>query len=203
MFGYLPEPAKSFAIFPLTTKELARPIFAVADLPVQFYHGHQYVGGFVGSRAMQDWWVEPMAAGCVCGTEALSWVARKYPQSTDYGFLQSLQAKYTYFSRCVLDIGQHLVPVKMAIWEVLIPVLFKCNLSDVSDDFHQPLSHGEKQGGVNLRNPAAGTERLHQASLEAGGLGCIFAAEHNVGFGGAQAMCSQGKCQGTGGEAGI
>ena len=35
-------------------------------------------------------------------------------------------------------------------------------------EFRQLLSHGAKQGGMNLRNPAAGAEGLHQASLDAG-----------------------------------
>ena len=34
MFGYLPEPEKSFAIYPLAADESARLIFAEADLPV-------------------------------------------------------------------------------------------------------------------------------------------------------------------------
>ena len=49
LFGYLPEPARSFAICPLATEELARPIFEEADLPVRFCRGHRYVGGFIGS----------------------------------------------------------------------------------------------------------------------------------------------------------
>ena len=95
-------------------------------------------------------------------------MARKYPQSTYYGFSQSLQEEWTYFSRCVLDVGQYLVPFEKAIWEVLIPALFDCDLLGVSDNFRQLLSHRAKQGGMNLWNPAAGAERLHQASLKAG-----------------------------------
>ena len=168
MFGYLPEPEKYFAICPLVAEELARPIFAAADFPVRFCRGHRYVGGFVGSRAMQDWWVEPMMASWVCGIEALSRVARKYLQSAYYGLLQSLQAEWTYFSRFVPDVSQHLFPIEeAAIQEELIPALFNCDMSDVLDDFRQLLSHGAKQGGTNLQNPAAGAERLHQASLEA------------------------------------
>ena len=41
MFGYLPEPAKSFAICPLATEELARSIFEEADLSVRFCRGHR------------------------------------------------------------------------------------------------------------------------------------------------------------------
>ena len=58
-----------------------------------------------------------MVAGRVRGIEALSKMACKYPQSVYYGFSQSLQAEWTYFSRCVPDIGQYLAPVKTAIRE--------------------------------------------------------------------------------------
>ena len=37
MFGYLLEPEICFVICPLATEESFRPIFAGADLPVQFY----------------------------------------------------------------------------------------------------------------------------------------------------------------------
>ena len=62
--------------------------------------------------------------------------------------------------------GQHLVPAEKSIWEVLILALFDCNLTDFSDEFCQLLSHGAKQGGINLRKLTVGVECLHQASSE-------------------------------------
>ena len=59
-FRYHPEPAKSFYICPLADELEAKAAFASLDLPVKFCRGHRYVGGFVGSKAMRDRWVEPM-----------------------------------------------------------------------------------------------------------------------------------------------
>ena len=141
---------------------MARPIFAEADLPVQFFRGHRCVGGFVGSRAMQDWWVEPMVEKWVRGIKALAQVARKYPQ-----YAQSSQAEYQYFCHCAPVVGQHLAPFEKVIRELMIPALFDYNLTDVSDEFRHLLYHGAKQGGINFRNPAAGADCLQQASSKA------------------------------------
>jgi len=45
--------------------------------------------------------------------------------------------------------------------------LLAVTTEEVKEDFRQLLSHGVKQGGLNIRNPAAGAARLHQSSLEA------------------------------------
>ncbi|KAL7526623.1 hypothetical protein ACHAXR_001569, partial [Thalassiosira sp. AJA248-18] len=60
MFGYHPEPAKSFVICPIASEAAANAVFDEKDLPVNYCRGHRYVGGFVGSNAMRDRWVEPM-----------------------------------------------------------------------------------------------------------------------------------------------
>ena len=88
-FGYFPEPDKSFAICPLATEAAAKAIFEAEGLPVKFCRCHRYVGGYVGSTAMQDRWVEPMVDKWVVGIKALAMVVRKYPQSTYAVFLNS------------------------------------------------------------------------------------------------------------------
>ncbi|KAL7524012.1 hypothetical protein ACHAXR_000406, partial [Thalassiosira sp. AJA248-18] len=101
------------------------------------------------------------------GIEALAKVAVKYPQTAYAGFTQSLHAEWQYLCRCVPGVEVHLEPVEVAIREVLIPALLAVKPDEVKDDFRQLLSHGVKQGGINIRNPTAGAERLHQSSLEA------------------------------------
>jgi len=64
-------------------------------------------------------------------------------------------------------VGQHLEPVEKAIRELFIPALLECDVKEVTDDLRQLLSHGSKQGGMNLRNPSLGAARLHQSSCEA------------------------------------
>ena len=164
---YYPKPAKSFAICPLATEAAAKAVFESESLPVNFCRGHRYVGGYVGSIAMRDRWVEPMVGKWVGGVEALAKVARKYPQSVFTGFSQSLQAEWQYLCRCVPDVGKHLGPVEAAIKEFMIPALFDMEASEVKDDFRRLLEHGVKQGGMNLRDPSKGADRLLQASSEA------------------------------------
>ena len=91
-FGYFPEPEKSFAICPLATEAAAKAIFEAEGLPVNYCRGHRYVGGYVGSTAMQDRWVEPMVEKWVASIKALAKVASQFPQSAFAGFTQSLQA---------------------------------------------------------------------------------------------------------------
>ena len=86
------------------------------------------MGGFVGSHAMHDRWVEPMVADWVKGVEALARVARKYPQSAYVGFTQSLQAECQYLCRFVPDAGQHLGLVEVAIRGNLIQHCWICHL---------------------------------------------------------------------------
>ena len=115
MFGYLPEPEKSFLICPIATEQSAKAVFVEANLPVQFRRGHRYVGGYVGSAAMKDRWVEPMVEKWVRGVESLAMVACKYPQSAFFGFTQSLQAKWQYLCQCVSGVEKHLGRVEDAI----------------------------------------------------------------------------------------
>ena len=65
---------------------------------------------------------------------------------------------------------EHLQPVEDAIREYLLPALLRCRPEEIDDDFRRLLSHGVKQGGVNIRNPVEAAPRLRQTSLAAGGL---------------------------------
>ena len=62
MFGYLPEPEKSFAICPLASEEGVLAAFATKGLDVKACRGHRYVRGYVGSMKMRNRWVGSKAA---------------------------------------------------------------------------------------------------------------------------------------------
>jgi hypothetical protein len=57
--------------------------------------------------------------------------------------------------------------VEGAIREFLIPALLDLPASEIKDDFRALLGNGVKQGGLNIRYPTKGADRLHQASQEA------------------------------------
>jgi hypothetical protein len=167
MYGYYPEPAKSFAICPLATEATAQAIFTANDLPVSFVRGHRYVGGYAGSLSMQEQWIKPMIEEWSEGVKAIARVAQRYPQSAYCGFVHSLQAEWQYLCRCVPNISHHLVPIETAICQHLILVLFEVAPGDVTPEWRTLLTHGVKQGGMNIRNPVDCADLLHQASIEA------------------------------------
>ncbi|KAL7539594.1 hypothetical protein ACHAWF_006453, partial [Thalassiosira exigua] len=95
MFGYHPKPDKSWVICPLGSEEVARAAFEAEGLGrVKYRRGRRYIGGLVGSKGMQDWWVEPKVEEWVKGIEALAKVAVRYSQSAYKGFTDSLQAEW-------------------------------------------------------------------------------------------------------------
>ena len=59
MFGYLPEPEKSFAICLLASEEGVLATFATEGLDVKACRGHMYVGGYVGSIEMRNRCIGP------------------------------------------------------------------------------------------------------------------------------------------------
>ena len=168
MFGYFPEPEKSICICPLAEEQAARAAFAALDIPIEKYRrGHRYVGGYVGSIAMRDRWVKPMVEKWVEGVKLLAKVATKYPQSAYAGFSSYLQAEWQYLCRTVPGVAEQLQPIEDAIRGHLIPALLEVKPEDVNGDLRTLLSHGVKQGGLNIRNPVEGADRLNQASREA------------------------------------
>ena len=93
MFGYYPEPEKSFAICPLAVEQEVKEVFNPEGLAVQTCRGHCYVGGYVGSLVMRNRWIEPMVEQLVDAVGVLSRIAGKYLQSAYHGFATSLQAE--------------------------------------------------------------------------------------------------------------
>ena len=75
----------------------------------------------------------------------------------------SLQGEWQYLCRCVSGIGPHLLPVEEAITSHLIPALMEIDPAAVNKDFRALLSHGVKQGGLNVRHPVEGLEEMHTA----------------------------------------
>ena len=95
-FGYNPEPDKSWCVCPLRTQEAANESFASIAPKLNYCHGKQYVGGFVGLDAMLVRWLEPKVEEWVAGMGTLAKIAIRYPQSAYFGFMHSLQAEWQY-----------------------------------------------------------------------------------------------------------
>ena len=164
--GYFPEPEKSWHICPKEQEDAARAAFVEAGIPVNFCCGKRYVGGFVGSEAMLERWIDPKVKKWVAGIEILARIASRYPQAAYAGLVSSLQAEWQYISRVVPGAERFLGPIENAICTKFIPALLQVS-DPVDDKLRQLLSQGVKQGGLALRNPVTSAPLLHQSSKEA------------------------------------
>ena len=136
-------------------------------MPIKSTRGQRFVGGYIGSDRMRGRWLDDKIATWVEGVKALSMVARKYPQSAYYGFVNCLQAEWQYVCRCCEGIGHLLKPIEVAIREEFIPALFGGLDGAVDDNFRRLLANGVKAGGMALRNPCDLSDMLYKASTEA------------------------------------
>ena len=115
--GYFLEPAKSYHICPKEEEAEARAAFGEAGIEVNFYQGRRYVGGFVGSEAMLERWLNPMVKKWVTGIETLARIAVRFPQTAYMGLVSSLQAKWQYICCIEPGAGQYLEPVESTLCE--------------------------------------------------------------------------------------
>ena len=84
----------------------------------------------------------------VATVKTLAKVATRYPQSAYAGFTQSLQSEWQYLWCCIPGVEDFLGPVEDAIHEFFLPAIPQEKAEEMTDDFHQLLSHGVKQGGL-------------------------------------------------------
>jgi hypothetical protein len=164
--GYFPEPEKSWHICPKEEEDAARAAFEEAGIPVNFCRGKRYVGGFVGSEAMLERWIDPKVKKWVAGIEILARIASRFPQTAYAGLVSSLQAEWQYLSRVVPGVERFLGPIETAISAKFIPALLQVS-DPVDDKVRLLLSQGVKQGGLALRNPVTSAPLLHASSKEA------------------------------------
>ncbi len=176
--GYFPEPAKLYHICPKEEEAEARAAFEEAGIEVNFCRGKHYVGGFVGSEAMLERWLDPMVKKWVMGIETLACIAARFPQTAYTGLVSSLQAEWQYICRVVPSAGQYLEPVESTLCEKFIPALLQVS-EPVEDVFCQLLSHGVKMGGIAIKNPVTSAPHLHQCSMDASHI--LVKALHNGG----------------------
>jgi len=164
--GYFPEPSKSYHICPKEEEAEARAAFEAVGIHVKFCRGKRYVGGFVGSEAMLERWLEPKVKKWAAGVEILASIASRFPQTAYAGLASSLQAEWQYICRVVPGAEHYLGPIETAIREKFIPALLQVS-DPVDDTLRQLMSQGVKTGGLALRNPTTSAPILHQSSVDA------------------------------------
>ena len=165
--GYFPEPAKSYYICKEEDEEVTRQAFREKGLTINFTRGRAYLGGFVGSAATKEEWLEDKIGTWTDAVETLAKIAVKYPQTAYAGFQFSLQNEWAYVSRVVADTAPFFNPLETAIRKYFIPALIGIGAHEVDAEYRELLSQSVKKGGLAIRNPLDSAAIVHETSKAA------------------------------------
>ena len=166
--GYYPEPAKSWFVCTEAEEPAARKVFEEAGMAMQFCRGHRYVGGFVGSEAALEEWLQPKVEAWAEAVRTLGQVARRFPHTAYCGVTMSLQSEWQYLQRVVPGTGKYFGPVERAIRDVFLPNLF--GETAISDELREATTLGVKCTGLGLPDPTTTAERCFEVSRKSCGV---------------------------------
>ena len=152
-YGYHINPGKSWYICKEEVEEEARAAFAEHNLKIQFTRGHAYLGGFIGSAATKNEWLEDKITTWIAAVKTLSLIAARWPQSVYAEFTFCLQNEWQYVQRVLTDVGRAFDPLERAIRKYFLPALIGIPAAEIDPDFRDLLTHSVKLGGIAVRNP--------------------------------------------------
>ena len=99
MFGYFPEPEKSYLVVHPHLLDEAKLLFK--DIQINIMTGHRFLGGYVGSAADCQDWVQRKIEVWIHSVHALSKAADLQPQALFVAFTQLLLAEWTFLQRVI------------------------------------------------------------------------------------------------------
>jgi hypothetical protein len=165
IYGYYPEPEKSYYICKAEDEAQAKVAFYCLGLKVQFVRGKRYLGGFIGGCDPKLEWVKEKVKVWADGVNILASVAKHYPQTAFAGLTISLQNEWQYTLRTVPGVAALFDPVEKAIRSRFLPALL--GVDSISAEMRLLMAQGVKQAGLGIRNPVEAADTLFEVSKKA------------------------------------
>lgn len=161
LFGYYPNGSKTYLVVKPDHGEHASRLFADTDVHVTTY-GKRHLGAALGSRTFTEEYVSTKVQEWVKEIQQLAKVAISQPHAAHAAFTHGLSSRWSYLLRTIPDIQDLLLPLEDAIHHHFIPALTgRPPCSSLERDL---LSLPVRLGGLGLRNPAAESPSIFQAS---------------------------------------
>eukprot|EP00978_Attheya_sp_CCMP212_P044080 scaffold299795_cov75-Attheya_sp.AAC.2 len=88
----------------MSERNLERAKIEFADLGFKVVTGARYLGGFIGSQAMQTEWIAEKVVEWEASVQILAKAARSCPQTSFAGLQKSSQHEWQYLQRVTADI---------------------------------------------------------------------------------------------------
>ncbi|XP_064388231.1 uncharacterized protein LOC135336398 [Halichondria panicea] len=161
LYGYHPNPAKTYLVVKEEHKENATSAFANTGVQITT-EGKRHLGTAIGSHSFTKEYVTGKVEEWTQEVERLARVAVSQPQAAYAAFTHGLTGRWTYLLRTIPDIHNLLFPLETAIKHLLIPAL--SGLPSCSTLERDLLALPVRHGGLGIVNPTTLPSQFYKAS---------------------------------------
>jgi hypothetical protein len=134
------------------------------DLKFKVQTGSCQLGGYIGSKANRELWVQEKATFWTSAMTDLAFATLGHPQTAFAGLQKALQHKWQFIQRVIDNIGDFFFDVEAAIIDIyLVPALYRESLKDCTYR-HNLSAFTVKFAGLTLPAPSASAEGNYKAS---------------------------------------
>ena len=146
-FGYHPKPSKSWLIVKPGMKQRAEEVFAGTGINIT-EEGQKYLGGFVGTVAAVNKYVDDLVDSWIEQLDVLVDIAKSEPQAAYTSFTSGFRHKMTYFIRTIPDISENLKRLDEKVLKEFIPAITEGH--QCSPNERSLLSLPVRMGGMGI-----------------------------------------------------
>uniref|UniRef100_A0A8D9B3J6 C2H2-type domain-containing protein n=1 Tax=Cacopsylla melanoneura TaxID=428564 RepID=A0A8D9B3J6_9HEMI len=160
LYGYYPEPAKSFLVVKPELQSQAEQIFQ--DLNVQVVLSHRFLGSVIGPDEMKKEYVSEKVSQWLSCVRHLARAAKQDPQSALAVLTKSMQFEWSFVQRVVDSCDDEYIPLKDALQSCFLPSLFGREINNLEQELiHLPA----RLGGLGIADPMKTVQTSFQTSV--------------------------------------
>ena len=158
-FGYNPEPRKTVVIVHPCYTEEAKQLFD--DIGITVVEGHRFLGGFIGSCASTQEYVQERVGMWVRKIEKLSDAAVFQPQAAFAALSKVLQFEWSYLQRVVNNDSAAYLPINECIADRFLPSILG---GTISEEERVLFSLPTRMGGLGIPDPTESCQNAFKTS---------------------------------------
>ena len=158
-FGYNPNPRKTVVIVHPSYTEEAKQLFD--DIGITVVEGHRFLGGFIGSKASTQEYIQERVGMWVRRIEKLSETAVSQPQAAFVALSKVLQFEWSYLQRVVNDDSAAYLPISECITDRFLPSILG---GMISEEERLLFSLPTRMGGLGIPDPTKSCQNAFTTS---------------------------------------
>ena len=162
MFGYFPNPSKTWLIVKEAHLDRATEMFSDIKISVE---GRKYLGSFIGTEDGKAKFVDEKIGEWSKDIDALAQIGISEPQLAYAAYIYGTSKRWQFVCRTTPGIAPFLQKLEDQIREKLVPIF--TGRANINDTLRRIFSLPARLGGLSIQNPSLEADNEYQSSLQA------------------------------------